>query len=208
MSEVSKSQAAVTLHYLANNLIPYFNEKGSVSDLFGEGEDGYLDELYPFAEAVEEAWHIECLDSDAPGVWHYEVADDLAPKLFIEMIQCNTGDMDPRPDLNEWRANIKKVISLWVNEKIKFQQPILPQLNTSFRRLAEVANTQKYAAVEKLLAPLHIAGIKNIEIVDTPLQNLTEIFIGDHLYAAVDFKIIGHEALTTVDFRGMPDERA
>ena len=206
-SEVSKSQVAVSLHYLANNLSPYLNERGSVLKLFGECEDGYLDELYPFAEAVEEARGTECPDGNIPGVWHYEVADDLAPKLFIEMIQCNTIDIDPRPDLTQWRAHIKKAVRLWVNGNINFHQPILPQLSTRFPQLIEVTTAQKHAAVEKLLAPLHSAGVKNIQIVDTRAQNLTEIFIGDHLYATVDFDIIGHGAITTVNFRGMPDGR-
>ena len=207
MTELNKSQVAVSLLYLANNLIPYFNERGGVPKLFGECEDGFLDELYPFAEAMEAARHTECPDGNIPGVWHYEVADGLAPKLFIEMIQCNTGDMDPRPDLTQWRANIKKAVRLWTNEKINFQQPILPQLSTRFPQLIEVVTAQKHAAVEKLLAPLRSEGVKNIQIVDTPGQNLTEILIGDHLYAAVDFDIIGRGALTTVNFRGMPDER-
>lgn len=128
MAELSKSQVAVSFYYLANNLILYFNGKSSISGLFGEGQDAYLDELYPYAEAIEEAWETECKDVDPPGVWHYEVADDLAPKLFIEMIQCNTGDMDPRPDLDSWKKNIKKTVRLWANNEIIFGDPILPQL--------------------------------------------------------------------------------
>ena len=66
MTELSKSQVAVSFYYLADNLIRYFNEKSSVSGLFNEGQDAYLDELYPYAEAIEEAWETECKDADPP----------------------------------------------------------------------------------------------------------------------------------------------
>lgn len=205
MGKTMRSQTAVSMYFLATNLLNYFNERGSVSEIFGESEDGYLDELYPFADAIEIAWITQSKGEEGPGVWHYEIADVLAPKLFIEMIQNNDGSIDPRPNLEKWETNIKTVVDLWFNEKINFDRPILPQLNPEFNHLEEIAITQKKAALEKLLEPLHSAKIKNMEIVRTPQQNLTEIFICDKLYAAVDFKIIGHEAITTVDFRGMPD---
>lgn len=207
MTELSKSQVAMSFYYLADNLIRYTNDKGSVSELFGEGQDAYLDELYPYAEAIEEAWENGCKDVAPPGVWHYEVADDLAPKLFIEMIQCNSGDIDPRPDLDSWKKNITKVVSLWANNKLKYDEPLIPQVNMRICRLTDISIAQKNATVEKLLEPLRLAGIGGIEIKENPRHNLTEIFIGDHLYASIKFKIYGHEATTTVDFQGMPYER-
>ncbi len=211
MDKLDQAQVAISFHYLAESLLSYFSKldegNGSISTLFEMGEDQYLSELYPYAEAIESAWENRGQDRESPGVFVYEISDDLAPKLFIEMIDGGEGCCDPHPSVKQWKNNIQTVVNMWCEGIIDSTAPLLPQISRwELTLLRSIAVKQRDRTVERCLEELQKRGYKNIHLKDTASQMLTEICIGDHVYAAIDTRIIGPEVITTTRVRGLPDD--
>jgi len=124
-----------TLHYyLTNRIISWAcKDNGSVGDKFGVGEDSIVASLWKFAKAIEKAWIEFERDRDAPGVFAYDVADESAPRLMIEMMMLDAegtmnGDL---PALDEWQKKVNRLVDLYMDGRepkgdesiLKFLEP-------------------------------------------------------------------------------------
>ena len=130
------NEIATALYYLAEAVIDHFNKHSkdaSIGDWFCIGQDEFVYNLYPYAEIIEDVYNELSKESDGecPGVWHYEVSNELAPRVFIEM-SCPNMDGDASwPDLKDFETFLTAAIKSWMTEREGFSiyQPILPQLD-------------------------------------------------------------------------------
>ena len=90
-----KDYVACELYYLADGILRNLG----VREL-GQGEDGFVIDLYQFAEVLANV-SVE----DPPGVFSYEVSNDIAARLYLKL--WDEGR------LNEWETELQKAVDLW-----------------------------------------------------------------------------------------------
>lgn len=107
MIDDHSTATAVTLHFLATGIFELDKDK-ELPLYDGLGQDGFVYELYDYAKTLSEVWARKCQDKDYdnyPGVFDYEVSEDLAARLFVRL---NKAD-----ELEKWSEEVEKLITLW-----------------------------------------------------------------------------------------------
>ena len=123
---------AVLHYYLTNRILTWVNEDdGCVGDIFGIGEDDLVMQLWDYAEALEKAWVEFERDRSSPGVFAYDVSDNSASRLMIEMMEHPSAIEDSLPALDEWQEKINRLVDLYMDGRepkagesvLKFLEP-------------------------------------------------------------------------------------
>ena len=101
---------AVTLSFLARGIddrLTAIDSNVGYADFFQGnfgGHDGFVHELYPYAEALQYAWDNRDSDLEASGVFDYEISEELAAELFMNL----TIDRQRR-----WAECCARLINIW-----------------------------------------------------------------------------------------------
>ncbi|WP_211831027.1 hypothetical protein [Kistimonas asteriae] len=130
MSNKNFQEIATTHYYLTDAVLGHFQqvrENATIGDWYGIGEDEFVYTLFPYSMSIEDAYNVVS-PQGCPGVWHFEISNDFAAKVFIEM-SVSDSDEAEWPDVEQYQRNIEKLITLWCSDGIKKEEPILPQLS-------------------------------------------------------------------------------
>lgn len=130
-SSIDQANVSVNLHFFACGIEDWFhhNMDEAMSFYYGHGMDEIIYELYPYAEILERYWHNLSKKIDSNGVFCYEICEDLAARLYVELL----GDFDDnalviQPDLKEWETLTKQLIIQWSKNQLNYSDPILSQI--------------------------------------------------------------------------------
>jgi hypothetical protein len=101
---------ATTLYFLArgidDRLVKIDSECGYAGFFQGNfgGHDGFVHELYGYAEALDTAWNDRASGLEASDVFDYEISEGLAAELFMNL----TIDRKKR-----WAGCCSRLIDIW-----------------------------------------------------------------------------------------------
>ncbi|WP_345194719.1 hypothetical protein, partial [Kistimonas scapharcae] len=114
--EPSPIDVAPLHYYLTNQIITWANKDDScVGDKFDTGEDDLVSQLWDYAVAIEKAWIEFEKDRDAPGVFVYDVGDNYAPRMMIEMLEHPNALENELPALDEWQKNVNILVDKYMD---------------------------------------------------------------------------------------------
>ena len=122
MKSISHETIAATHYYFVTGVFEQQDDNHPLHE--GTGQIEYVLYLYPFSVAIDEAYQV-APERDCPGVFDYEVSEDLAATLFHELVLDEGADL---PDVKRWRELIAELVDLWCKEKVDWSKDLLPQL--------------------------------------------------------------------------------
>lgn len=124
------ANVSVNLHFFACGIEEWFhhNMQEAMSFYYGHGMDQIIYGLYQYAEILERCWNNISRKKDAAGVFCYEICEDLAARLYIELLGSFDDSLIIQPDLKQWELLSTKLINKWCNHQILYSDPLYFQL--------------------------------------------------------------------------------
>ena len=112
----------VTHFYLCKGITEKAEKLGSIGDLYGEAEDSVIYTAIFYSLILHQNEYEFC-DDDKPGVFNYEVSEDLAASLWLLLSKQESSEMGTMewwyPNVNEFRHLSKLLIRDWISGKLK-----------------------------------------------------------------------------------------
>ncbi len=120
MKQPNPHDIAVNLYYFVQYLEDYYENIAGISG----DDDGHCETLYwlyDYAEVIESTYLNRGGGLNPPGVFVYDVAGNLAARLYIEL---------DRPDLPQFEHYLQQLVNAYCAERIRpnDNEPLLPRL--------------------------------------------------------------------------------
>lgn len=110
----------ITHYYFCTGVIDRLSVGSrSPAELFGDGELELIQNLCRYSEILSEIEHGKNDEEGFPGVFDYEVSEDLAPQLWIALCEQNP-EFEPWefPDEQLFRRLADRLMDDWIAERI------------------------------------------------------------------------------------------
>ena len=132
--KIDPANVSVNLHFFLCGIKEWFhhNMEEDISLYYGHGMDQIIYELYPYAEILERCWHKLSKKIDSHSVLCYEICEDLAARLYVELLgNFDDNALIVQPGLKDWGTLTERLIILWNKNQLDYSNPLLSQITNS-----------------------------------------------------------------------------
>lgn len=117
---MNRETQLITHYYFCTGVIDRLSVGSrSPAELFGDGELELVQNLCHYSQIVSEIEHRKNDEAGFPGVFDYEVSEQLVAQLWVALCEQNP-EFEPWdfPDDNRFRTLAERLIDDWIAERI------------------------------------------------------------------------------------------